>query len=314
MTDPNPMHPDLRAAYKYLPVLPYQHPLLIPLGRAMYNKTTRTKAEIGVDIIEENIGTVNVRYFRPLARKNGSAVLWIHGGGLVAGTSEQLDAVASRFAKRLRATVVSVRYRWAPEHPFPAALDDLVTAWHWMQAQAGRLGLDPQRFAIVGQSAGGGLAASLVQRLFDLGGVQPVAQVLHYPMLDDRVAADRQLDRHRYKLWTNRCNRTAWNAYLKPHRTGDLTLPPYAAAARRQDLSGLPPAWIGVGSADLFFHETKTYAERLAAAGVACETMVVDGAPHVFEIMAPDWDQSVDFMARSLAFLKAKLTPPKTTG
>lgn len=288
-------------------MLPYQHPRLIPLGRMLYNLTTSTRARDNVHIVDENIGTTILRRFTPEGPLSGGAVLWLHGGGYVGGKVEQLNEVASVFAKKLQAVIVTVRYRWAPEHPYPAALDDVYEAWRWMTEKGSSAGINPAQVAVLGQSAGGGLAAALVLRIRDAGGQQPAAQVLHYPMLDDRTAADQALDRRRYKLWNNRCNRTAWDAYLTPARAGDAELPPYAAAARRNDLGGLPPTWLGVGSADLFYAEAKAYAERLKRSGVACEEMYLEGAPHVFEIIAPTWSQSQAFLHATFLFLKHRL-------
>ncbi|MDP5218674.1 alpha/beta hydrolase [Ruegeria sp. 2205SS24-7] len=236
-------------------------------------------------------------------------MLWIHGGGFIAGTTEQVNTVAPRFARWLRVPIVTVEYRWASENPYPAALDDARAAWQWMLDADD---IDSTRLAILGQSGGGGLAAALVNRIHNEGGQQPVAQVLHYPMLDDRVAADRSLGKETFEIWNNRCNKIAWNAYLQPAKTGDAAVWEYAAPARRADLSGLPPTWIGVGIYDLFSEETRKYADRLIDAGVPCETMYVDGAPHVFEIVAPEWKVSGLFLERTRAFLKKHLAAGET--
>ncbi|MEO1554964.1 MAG: alpha/beta hydrolase [Pseudomonadota bacterium] len=298
------LNPDLEAAFRWMPVFPYYGNKTIPIGRAMYNFGTRTKPEFGVTIEEFDLGPLRLRVFRPTAPSRGGGVLWIHGGGFIAGTTDQVQDVASRFARWLRASIVTVQYRWAPEHPFPAALDDLRNAWQWMLDADD---IDSERMAILGQSGGGGLAAALVQRIHDEGGQQPVAQVLHYPMLDDRTAVDRSLDSGGYKIWNNRCNRVAWNAYLSPAKAGDDELPPYAAPGRRENLNGLPPAWVGVGTFDLFADEARKYAERLKGAGVPTEMFFAEGAPHVFEIIAPDWEVSQEFLHETARFLRGQL-------
>jgi acetyl esterase/lipase len=201
--------------------------------------------------------------------------------------------------------VVSVAYRLAPEHPFPAALDDAHAAWQWLQGAAASLGVDPARVAVGGASAGGGLAACLAQRLRDEGRVQPAAQLLVYPMLDDRTAARRELDGAGHLVWHNRSNRAGWSAYLG----GAPEVPAYAVAARHGDLHGLPPAWIGVGDLDLFWSEDRAYAERLEAAGVAVEFLEIAGAPHGFDMMAPDVPLARAFAASQVAFLRARLAP-----
>ncbi len=298
------LHPDLHAAYRWMPVFPYYGNRTVPLGRRMYNFGTKTKPEFGATVSEYDLGHLKLRVFRPVTENLGGAVLWIHGGGFIAGTIDQVNEVASRFARWLRATIVTVQYRWAPENPYPAALDDARAAWQWMLDAED---VDSTRMAILGQSGGGGLAAALVLRIHDEGGQQPVAQVLHYPMLDDRTAANHALDKDDFKIWNNRCNRVAWNAYLAPNKAGADTLPPYAAPARREDLSGLPPTWLGVGTYDLFAEEAKTYAQRLTEAGVPCETFYVEGAPHVFEVMAPHWENSERFLELTTDFLRSHL-------
>jgi acetyl esterase/lipase len=298
------LHPDLHDAFKWMPVFPYYGNKTIPIGRMMYNFGTKTKVEFGATVTEYTLGHLLLRVFRPVAPSSGAAVLWIHGGGFIAGTTEQVNDVASRFARWLRATIVTVQYRWAPENPYPAALDDVHAAWTWMLEEPG---CDSARMAILGQSGGGGLAAALVQRLHDEGSQQPAAQVLHYPMLDDRTAANSALDAKPFKIWNNRCNRVAWNAYFGNAKAGDTQVPKYASPARREDLSGLPPTWIGVGLFDLFAEETQAYADRMKAAGVPCETFYVQGAPHVFEVMAPQWEKSILFLDETARFLRQHL-------
>jgi len=238
-----------------------------------------------------------------------AALLWIHGGGFVIGRAAQNDRFCGAAARDLGIVVVSVEYRKAPEHRFPAGLDDCHAGWTWMQQQAAALGIDPARVAVGGESAGGGLAASLVQRLHDAGGTQPAAQWLFCPMLDDRTAARRELDDVGHFVWTNRLNRSGWRAYLGAE-PGAATVPPYAVAARRDDLSGLPPAWIGVGDIDLFADEDRAYAERLRAVGVAATLDVVPGAPHGFEIWAPDSTLAREHVARAQAWLRGTLDVP----
>ncbi|WP_344376122.1 alpha/beta hydrolase [Agromyces tropicus] len=234
------------------------------------------------------------------------ALLWLHGGGLVIGDAAQDDAWCARLAERLGIVVVSVEYRLAPEHPFPAPLDDCVAAWQWLQDAAAARGIDPIRIAVGGQSAGGGLAAALAQRLLDDGGPQPAAQLLYCPMLDDRTAARRDLDAVRHFAWTNRDNLVGWSSYLQASPGADV-VPDFAVPARRAELSGLPPAWIGVGDIDLFHDEDLAYAEALRGAGVACTVDVVPGAPHGFESIARGADVTHAFHARARAWLGERL-------
>ena len=181
------------------------------------------------------------------------------------------------------APVVSVEYRLAPEHPFPTPLEDCYAALRWLARQAD---IDPARIAVGGASAGGGLAASLTLLAKERGEIRPVLQLLSYPMLDDRTTTRTDIDPQRLRLWSPHSNRFGWRAYLGP-ATGAGNVPPLAAPARYDDLSGLPPAWIGVGTNDLFHDEDATYARRLQQAGVDCTLHVVPGAYHNFDAIEP---------------------------
>ncbi len=202
--------------------------------------------------------------------------------------------------------MVSVEYRLAPEHPFPAALDDCLAGWRWLQRDAPRLGVDPARIALGGESAGGGLAASLVQRLHDDGEAHPVAQWLFCPMLDDRTAAREELDRVNHFVWNNRANRFGWHSYLGVE-PGAVTTSPYAVPARREVLQGLPPAWIGVGDIDLFYEEDQVYANRLRQAGVDVTLDVLPGAPHGSEAWAAGTTIVRDYVGRAQEWLRQAL-------
>lgn len=230
-------------------------------------------------------GEIRVRCHQPEGRAHGTrpALLWIHGGGLVVGSARQDDGLCPRTAARLNAVVVSVDYRLATENPWPAAIDDVLTGWHWLLDHTDDLGIDTARLAIGGESAGGGLAACLVQRVHDGGGPQPIAQWLFAPMLDDRTAADLRRDARNHFVWNNTANRFGWSAYLQ-QPPGTPTVPPYAVAARRSDLSGLPPTWIYTTEIELFHDEVVDYAQRLGAAEVPVQLQTVPAAPHAFEL------------------------------
>jgi acetyl esterase/lipase len=194
------------------------------------------------------------------------------------GAIQQSHAWCSRVAAELGVLVVNVDYRIAPEHPYPAAIDDAYRALQWLHANATSLGIDPARIAVGGRSAGGGLAAALAQRAHDEN-IPVRFQLLAYPMLDDRTTLrDTQGDRTPY-TWTPKSNRFGWTAYLgrEPQLRDDRA---YVAAARRTDLAGLAPAWIGVGDIDLFHEEDTEYAQRLEAAGVRCELHIEPGMYH----------------------------------
>lgn len=295
------LHPDLRGAP--LAAIPFHWVWALPAWR-WATGVARPVPRDGVDVADRADAGVPVRIYRPQAAASGGALLWLHGGGLIVGRPAMDDGRCVAWARDLGLTVVSVGYRLAPEHPFPAALDDAHTAWTWLHGAAPSLGVDPARVAVGGASAGGGLAACLAQRLRDAGSPPPAAQLLVYPMLDDRTAARRELDGAGHLVWTNRSNRAGWSAYLG-RAPGAEALPAHAAAARAADLSGLPPAWIGVGTLDLFLDEDRAYAARLAAAGVATELHEVPGAPHGFDALAPQAAVARAFAARQAAFLRA---------
>jgi acetyl esterase/lipase len=253
-----------------------------------------------------------LRLYHPEVRQSRGALLWIHGGGYVTGHPAQNDALCAATAQELGILVVAPAYRLAPEHRYPAALDDCHAAWRWMLDAAARLGVDPARIAIGGESAGGGLAAGLVQRLHDEHrddplGPKPVAQWLFCPMIDDRTAADRNRNRnrnaHEHFVWSNDANAFGWQAYLG-EAPGSPSPPRYAAPARRADLHGLPQAWIGTSGLDVLHDEDRTYAERLEAAGIAVRLVDFPAAPHGFHAFAPDSPMSRGFVADARLWLE----------
>lgn len=293
--------PELRKATRRMGV---PIPIGSRLGRHILRRLmtfVRTPKQDAV-AVETIAGTPPIRVYTPHDRRSDAALLWIHGGGYVIGSALMDDRFCIDTARELGIVVASVDYRLAPEHPFPASLDDCLAAWRWLQCDAASRGVDPARVGIGGQSAGGGLAAALVQRVHDAGGVQPIAQWLFCPMLDDRTAADRSLNAIGHRVWSNGSNAIGWRCYLGREPGGDGGAR-YAAAGRRTDLSGLPPAWIGVGSIDLFRAEDAAYADRLDAAGVPVRLDQVAGAPHGFEAWASKSDMARRFVAGARGWL-----------
>jgi acetyl esterase/lipase len=258
---------------------------------------------ISLDVLEiARDGAPSVRALRVRrAAQRGlrPALLWMHGGGYIVGHPKQDVPVVARFALELEITVIAVRYRLAPQSPFPAALEDCYAALRWMHREAAALGVDRDRIAVGGMSAGGGLAASLAQMAKDRAEVDLCLQLLSYPMIDDRTTLRTALDESHYRLWRAENNRFAWRAYLGVE-PGATQLAPYAAAARRDDLSGLPPAWIGVPTLDLFYDEDVAYARRLSACGVETELHVAEGAFHGFDVVSPRAAVSEHFRASQI--------------
>lgn len=274
--------PELRSPVLYLPMslsgersLARVRPLLAKANTPLAEGVTMSERHI------EGAGATfrAVLYERPDRSRPSGAVVWVHGGGMVLGRPEQSNDFCSRLSAELDVLVVSVDYRLAPEHPFPAALDDCTSALRWVHEHADELGVDPTRVAVGGDSAGGGLAATVAQRAHDEGDLPVCFQALVYPMLDDRTVLRADHGGRGELVWTPESNRFGWTAYLG-HVPSAAPERPYAAAARREDLGGLPPAWIGVGELDLFHDEDVAYAERLREAGVDVVLRVEPGTYH----------------------------------
>ncbi|MER2564245.1 MAG: alpha/beta hydrolase [Myxococcaceae bacterium] len=250
---------------------------------------------------------VSLRLYRPKSLDAPApALLWAHGGGFIIGSPEQDETNNLAFVRELGITVAAVRYRLAPEHPSPAAVEDAYAALRWLHQHAERLNVDPKRIAIGGASAGGGLTATLALVAHDRKEVRPAFQLLVYPMLDDRTATRTDLDLRNVRVWTQGSNTFAWSVYLG-HAPGAPSASEYAAAARRKDVSGLPPAWIGVGTLDLFHDEDLAYAKRLDDAGVRCELHVVTGAFHGFDAVFSKSNVAKAFWQEQARALRAAL-------
>lgn len=287
-------HPELRSAARRLPRAPIR-PAILPAVRRL-ERLQKLRRAPGIEVLTTTDG-IEIRLHRPPGRTEpGPALLWIHGGGYVIGTAQQDDRMCRRLAQELGITIAATEYRLAPENPYPAGLEDCYSALQWLSRLPA---VDPDRIAIGGASAGGGLAAALAFLARDRGEISPIAQLLVYPMLDDRSAHHAHLDHVEVRLWNRRSNAFGWAAYL-----GNAD-PAVAVPARRTDLAGLPPAWIGVGTLDLFHDEDVAYAERLRAAGVPCELEVVEGAFHGFDQIVAKSLVSQQFFAKQAANLRA---------
>ncbi len=238
---------------------------------------------------------VTVRVYRPADRSGPlPSLLWIHGGGYMLGDIDQEDMTARQFALAGECVVVSVDYRLAPEHPYPAPLEDCYAVLKWMSSHAVGLGIDASGIAIGGASAGGGLAAALAIVARDRGEVKTIFQLLVYPMIDDCNTAPARDSLPDTLFWTRENNRIGWRSYLgcEPGIDG---ISCYAAASRAADLEGLPPAYIAVGDIDLFAQEDIEYSRRLIAAGVPAELHVYRGGCHAFDTLVPGADISRRF-------------------
>lgn len=241
--------------------------------------------------------------------KTRPAIVSMHGGGFVMGTAAGDSADLQGICTALDCVAISIEYRIAPETTYAGSIEDNYTALKWLYDNADEIGADRSRIAVMGGSAGGGHAALLAITARDRGEVPLVFQCLTYPMLDNRTGSTRPVPGHVGKLvWTADSNRFGWESFLGA-KPGGRTAPRGAVPARTMDVAGLPPAFIGVGTLDLFCDEDVEYARRLNAAGVPTELIVVPGAFHGFDSLpgaAPiaQWFNATRLEALHQAFAK----------
>lgn len=243
--------------------------------------------------------------------RSRGCILHIHGGGFVAGDASRHEADHRHLLAELGVTLVSVTYRLAPETRFPGAVQDCYAALAWIFASAAELGVDPARVGLMGESAGGGLAASLALLARDRGEYRLAFQNLFYPMIDDRTCVMPDPNPMAGEFaWTAQDNFYAWSALLGEAPGGpDVSL--YAAAARAPTVSGPPPAFLATAALDLFLDENLTYARRLSRAGVSVEVHVYPGAFHGFHVW-PHARVSVQARRDSVSALQRALTATPT--
>lgn len=247
-----------------------------PAARMVRVPGARGAPDVSVYVLNEKAGASG----RP-------AILHTHGGGFIAGNAASETGKLLKLAKALDCVIVTVEYRLAPETPFPGPLEDCYAALKWLHGNAAALGVDPGRIALMGGSAGGGLAAMLAIAARDRGEVPILFQMLIYPMLDDRTGSTRAVPSPIGTItWTATANRFGWSSFLGM-KAGSSHPPKGAVPARVESVKGLPPTFIGVGSIDLFVQEDVEYANRLMAAGIPTQLLVVPGAFHGFEGSAP---------------------------
>ncbi|MFI7102845.1 alpha/beta hydrolase [Streptomyces sp. NPDC050161] len=227
-------------------------------------------------------GQLRLRVHRPATDGVLPVVLYLHGGAFTYGSPEAEEEHALRYALDAEAVVVSVDYRLAPEHPYPAAADDAYAALTWLAGHAAQVGGDPERIAVAGVSAGGNIAASTALRARDLEGPKVIFQVLLYPALDSSMTSASMRESTDTPVLNRAAAELAWR-----HYTGGHSLAPYASPVQAADLGGLPPAFVVVAEADPLRDEGRRYAERLSAAGVTTELIQVPGAVHGFDLLFP---------------------------
>jgi acetyl esterase/lipase len=306
------VHPELQSSARMSPKLTYNRKN-IWLFNLLMRLMPKSKALEGLRV--ENVliprqdgdNKLRLRVYKPKSINAPTPVLiWIHGGGYLIGRPEQDDFRCARYVHELGITVVSVDYRLAPKHPFPAGLDDCHSTLKWVASHSQELGIDPKRIAVGGNSAGGGLAAALAQLAQDRKEIELAFQLLVYPMLDDRTVLRTDIDDSNNITWNHASNLFGWESYLG-QRCGLDNVPAYSVPGRRADLSGLPSAWIGVGDLDIFHDEDVAYAQRLKECGVECSLEVIQGAFHGFDVFDPRMSIVQAFQMSRTAALKKYL-------
>ncbi len=257
----------------------------------------------------EGAPEVSIRIYTPREGKSlRPCIFHIHGGGFVTGTAAMMDPMHRALALEVDCVIVSVEYRLAPETPFPGAIQDCYAALAWLFKEAPRLGVDSSRIGVMGESAGGGLAAALALLARDRNVYRLAFQHLIYPMIDDRTCVS--ANPHPYTgeyIWTPHNNSFGWSSLLGA-RPGSEGVSIYAAPARAVDLCGLPRTFISAGALDLFLEEDMEYARRLMRVGVPVEMHVYPGAYHAFDL-AMDARVAADAQRDSYSALRRALYP-----
>lgn len=310
-----PVHPELRPIVRPMMAMArgmrFTRETLPQLRQGAHRFTRKPMADVPYErqVIPGAAGQPEVAVFVVNAGKESRrpAILHTHGGGYVTGSAEASVHALQVLCKQLDCVAVTVDYRLAPETTYAGSIEDNYAGLRWLHANAETLGVDPARIALLGESAGGGHAALLAIAARDRGEVPVAFQCLVYPMLDDRTGTSRRTPPHVGKLgWTAESNRFGWESFLGT-RPGGRSAPKGAVPARVANLAGLPPAWIGVGSIDLFHDEDVDYAQRLNASGVATELVVVPGGFHGFDNMPETIGIVRRFNQSKLAALRAGL-------
>jgi len=290
----NRIDPELREALALLPPLNLDN--IVETREAL-------AAMLGADVIpiDESVSvydkiipgpddnpSLRVRIYEPKVKTNTlPGLLWIHGGGYVLGNPNDNDLLCQRFVREANCVVVSVDYRLAPEHPYPAPLEDCYAALKWFAGHADDLGVDRARIGAAGASAGGGLTAGLSLLARDRQGPELCFQMPLYPMIDDRNNTPSSLEITYHMIWNHDLNEKGWNMYLNG-KNGTEDVSPYAAPARAIDFTGIPYTYTCVGQLDPFRDETLDYVTRLSRAGVDVEFHLYPGCYHGFEDLVPN--------------------------
>lgn len=290
------MDPELQRPLALLPRLDYAAPQTV---RSTMDRYIRLTASIGiwssedeaVEVIDRQIETASpeplgLRLYLPHERATPSpAIVYFHGGAFVIGHLDFEHPRCLEMAKTTGCVVIAADYRLAPEHPFPAGVDDCYAALAWALAAAGELAIDPARVAVAGASAGGALATAVALMARDRGEPLPAFQLLLYPVTDDRLSTPSMAAFVDTPSWNRRNSEHMWRHYLGPAHDGGAPSP-YAAPARAKDLRGLPPAYLMTADLDALRDEGLEYGQRLIQAGVPTRLHHYPGTFHGFDTLA----------------------------
>lgn len=315
----NRIDPELRETLELFPPLDIDNIEATRQGMAAAAQMNEIAIDESVVISEkmipglENNPSVRVKIYEPKERTETlPGLLWIHGGGYVLGTADEGDALGQQFVLEANCVVVSVDYRLAPEHPYPAALEDCYAALKWFSDQADELDVDRSRIGVAGQSAGGGLTAALALFTRDKKGPELCFQMPLYPMIDDRNNTPSNLEITGNMIWNYDLNEKGWTMYLDG-KNGTDEVSQYAAPARATDLSNLPYTYTCIGQLDPFRDETLDYVTRLSRAGIDVEFHLYPGAYHGFEGIVPTASISQRAINEYVGAVKHALNRTKVT-
>lgn len=310
------VHSELRDLFSVLPSMPITKETVQEMRKneaeaGVYTDQRNEKAETIEKYIPGKKGDPDVRVLihRP---KNQTDVLpglyYIHGGGFVLGNANMMTATCENYAVNMQCVVVSVDYRLAPEHPYPAGLEDCYAGLQWFVDNAAELKTNSDHIVVAGPSAGGGLVAALTLLARDRKGPKIAAQFPLYPMIDDRCESPSNIEITDNRVWNSISNRNAWDMYLSALEE-DGEVPIYAAPARAEDYLNLPPTFTFIGDLDPFRDETITYVQKLRQQGVPVEFHLYPGCFHGFELLLPNASICKEANGTYEAALKRALHP-----
>ncbi|EMD00636.1 hypothetical protein BAUCODRAFT_60977, partial [Baudoinia panamericana UAMH 10762] len=239
--------------------------------------------------------------------RNSPAICYVHGGGMISASIHHFDQIIKNYVTRTGVPFLAVEYRLAPEVRAPVPVTDVYAGLTYLHSHAAELGVDAARIAIMGDSAGGGIAASLAHYVKLKGGPSVCKQILMYPMLDDRTTKEDNTNVASFASWTAEDNITGWTALLGPERIGTDAVTPVEAAGRMsvEDAKGLPPTYMDIGELDLFRDECLEYVRKLGKAGTSCEFHLLPGLPHGAEGLVPDSEVAGEIMGWRMRAIKS---------